>query len=46
LSEPSGSSSGIGKQSMRHRVETLGGSFRFVNLKHGLKVFASVPIAA
>jgi signal transduction histidine kinase len=40
LSEPSGSSSGI----VRHRVETLGGSFRFVI--EALKVFASVPIAA
>jgi signal transduction histidine kinase len=46
LSKTSEPSSGIGRQSMRHRVETLGGSFRFVNLKHGLKVFASVPIAA
>lgn len=46
LSESSKSSSGVGKQSMRHRVEALGGSFRLVNLKQGAKVFASVPIAA
>jgi len=46
LSESSKASSGVGKQSMRHRVEALGGNFRLVNLKQGAKVFASVPIAA
>ena len=41
-----GNSFGIGLQSMRHRVETLGGIFRITGLKRGVKVFARVPIEA
>lgn len=44
LPEGRGNSFGLGLQSMRHRVETLGGVFRISGLKHGVKVFASVPI--
>jgi len=44
LPEGRGNSFGLGLQSMRHRVETLGGIFRISGLKHGVKVFASVPI--
>ena len=44
LAEPPGNSFGVGLQSMRHRVETLGGTFRITSLKRGVKVFASVSI--
>ena len=37
---------GIGLQSMRHRVESLGGHFELRNLKHGTRLSASVPLAA
>ena len=46
LARQPGDSFGIGLQSMRHRVETLGGIFRIMGLKRGVKVFASVPISA
>jgi len=35
---------GIGLQGMRHRIETVGGSFRTVNMKHGVKIAMSVPL--
>ena len=44
LAEAPGNSFGVGLQSMRHRVETLGGIFRIKGLKRGVKVFASVSI--
>lgn len=37
---------GIGLQSMRHRVESLGGHFEVRSLKHGTRLSASVPLAA
>ena len=37
---------GIGLQSMRHRVEALGGHFGLRKLKHGTRVSAIVPLAA
>jgi signal transduction histidine kinase len=37
-------SRGVGLQSMRHRVESLGGNFRAISLKRGVKISASVPI--
>lgn len=37
---------GIGLQSMRHRIESLGGHFELRNLKHGTRVLASIPLAA
>lgn len=46
LPEGAGDSFGIGLQSMRHRVETLGGVFRITGMKRGVKVSASVPISA
>ena len=45
LAQDPGNFFGVGLQSMRHRVERLGGSFRITSLKRGVKVFASVPIA-
>lgn len=39
-------SSGIGVQGMRHRVEERGGRFEIRNLKHGTMVCAIIPIAA
>jgi signal transduction histidine kinase len=46
LAEGPGNFFGVGLQSMRHRVETLGGIFRITSPKRGVKVFASVPINA
>jgi signal transduction histidine kinase len=46
LVEAPGKSFGIGLQSMRHRVQSLGGIFRITGLKRGVKVFASVSIGA
>ena len=46
LAEAPGNSFGVGLQSMRHRVETLGGIFRITGLKRGVKVFASVSVGA
>lgn len=37
---------GIGLQSMRHRVESLGGHFELRKLKQGTRVSASIPLAA
>lgn len=46
LAQSPGNSIGIGLQSMRHRVETLGGTFRITSLKRGVKVVASVALSA
>jgi signal transduction histidine kinase len=37
---------GIGLQSMRHRIESIGGHFELKKLKHGTRVSARVPLAA
>ena len=37
-------SPGIGLRGMRHRVESLGGRFAVRNLKHGLRVSASIAV--
>ena len=36
---------GIGLQGMRHRAETLGGHLQVRNLRQGMRVSASVPVA-
>ena len=36
---------GIGLQGMRHRMESLGGRFLVRNLKRGMRITASVPLA-
>ena len=46
LSTPDDIVRGIGVESMRHRVEALGGEFQITNLKRGTKVSATVPLAA
>jgi two-component system, NarL family, sensor kinase len=37
---------GIGLESMRHRIEALGGKFRIGNLNGGTKVTATLRLAA
>ena len=41
-----GEQRGIGLLSMRHRVNSLGGNFELINLKHGTRLSVSVPLAA
>ena len=41
-----GSVSGVGLQGMKHRTERLGGRFSIRRLKHGTRLFASVPLPA
>ena len=44
LPELAESSEGLGLRGMRHRAETLGGRFRISNLKHGVRVSATMPL--
>ncbi len=37
---------GIGLRGMRHRIESLGGQFQVKNMRRGLKVSGSLPLAA
>jgi two-component system, NarL family, sensor kinase len=39
-------SEGIGLQGMRHRVESLGGTFKIINLNHGTCISAVFPLTS